>query len=157
MARCTRWNRVFCRGVCMCVCVWCVGGGGRGRDSHGATGGVRSLLLAQDASTVVRGAQNFALNVAEHGFTIAVNNRSPDKVDTTVKRAQEELGDKVGNLKGCVHDAASISVVRTRTGTLFSIQRRFRSRPVPPRRLPGTRTQRSSSQPWPSRARSCSS
>jgi len=44
--------------------------------------------------------QNFALNVAEHGFTIAVNNRSPDKVDTTVKRAQEELGDKVGNLKG---------------------------------------------------------
>jgi 6-phosphogluconate dehydrogenase len=46
--------------------------------------------------------QNFALNVAEHGFTIAVNNRSPDKVDTTVARAQAELGDQVGNLKGCV-------------------------------------------------------
>ena len=40
-------------------------------------------------------AQNFALNVAEHGFKISVNNRSHDKVDTTVRRAQEELGDKV--------------------------------------------------------------
>ena len=45
--------------------------------------------------------QNFALNVAEHGFKISVNNRSHDKVDTTVRRAQEELGDKVGNLTGC--------------------------------------------------------
>ena len=44
--------------------------------------------------------QNFALNVAEHGFKISVNNRSHDKVDTTVRRAQEELGDKVGNLTG---------------------------------------------------------
>ena len=44
--------------------------------------------------------QNFALNVAEHGFTIAVNNRSHDKVDTTVQRATDELGDMSGNLKG---------------------------------------------------------
>ena len=60
------------------------------------------LLSGSRRNCGVRDAQNFALNVAEHGFTIAVNNRSPDKVDTTVRRAQEELGDKVGNLKGCV-------------------------------------------------------
>lgn len=34
--------------------------------------------------------QNLALNIAEHGFPIAVCNRSPSKVDDTVKRAQEE-------------------------------------------------------------------
>jgi hypothetical protein len=53
--------------------------------------------------------QNFALNMAEHGFTVAVCNRSPDKVDTTVERAKEEgnlplvgykdLADFVGALK----------------------------------------------------------
>ena len=51
--------------------------------------------------------QNFALNVAEHGFKISVNNRSHDKVDTTVRRAQEELGDKVGNLTGCAPGSAA--------------------------------------------------
>jgi len=34
--------------------------------------------------------QNFALNMAEHGFKVAVCNRSPDKVDTTVERAKAE-------------------------------------------------------------------
>ena len=34
--------------------------------------------------------QNFALNMAEHGFKVSVCNRSPSKVDTTVARAKEE-------------------------------------------------------------------
>eukprot|EP00301_Raphidiophrys_heterophryoidea_P024379 c7899_g1_i1.p1 GENE.c7899_g1_i1~~c7899_g1_i1.p1 ORF type:complete len:504 (+),score=135.02 c7899_g1_i1:1-1512(+) len=44
--------------------------------------------------------QNFALNVAEHGFKIAVCNRSASKVDDCVQRAQQELGDRAGNLVG---------------------------------------------------------
>ena len=34
--------------------------------------------------------QNFALNIASHGFEVCVGNRSPSKVDTTVKRAAVE-------------------------------------------------------------------
>ena len=34
--------------------------------------------------------QNFALNMAEHGFKVSVCNRSPAKVDTTVARAKAE-------------------------------------------------------------------
>lgn len=34
--------------------------------------------------------QNFALNMASHGFKVAVCNRSPEKVDTTVHRAEAE-------------------------------------------------------------------
>jgi len=34
--------------------------------------------------------QNFALNMAEHGFKVCVCNRSPAKVDTTVERAKQE-------------------------------------------------------------------
>ncbi|GMI47280.1 hypothetical protein TrCOL_g9506 [Triparma columacea] len=34
--------------------------------------------------------QNFALNMASHGFKVVVCNRSPAKVDTTVKRAADE-------------------------------------------------------------------
>jgi hypothetical protein len=34
--------------------------------------------------------QNFALNMGSHGFSVCVGNRSPSKVDTTVKRAKEE-------------------------------------------------------------------
>jgi 6-phosphogluconate dehydrogenase len=34
--------------------------------------------------------QNFALNMAEHGFKVVVCNRSPSKIDTTVQRAQAE-------------------------------------------------------------------
>lgn len=40
--------------------------------------------------------QNLALNVAEKGFTISVYNRTLDKVEAAVKRAQKEgLGDKL--------------------------------------------------------------
>ena len=34
--------------------------------------------------------QNFALNMASHGFKVSVCNRSPSKVDTTVDRAKAE-------------------------------------------------------------------
>lgn len=34
--------------------------------------------------------QNFALNMAEHGFKVCVGNRSPAKVDVTVQRAKDE-------------------------------------------------------------------
>jgi len=34
--------------------------------------------------------QNFALNMAEHGFSVSVANRSPEKVDTCVERAKSE-------------------------------------------------------------------
>ena len=34
--------------------------------------------------------QNFALNMAEHGFKVCVGNRSPSKVETTVQRAKAE-------------------------------------------------------------------
>ncbi|KAJ0407341.1 hypothetical protein P43SY_004769 [Pythium insidiosum] len=34
--------------------------------------------------------QNFALNMASHGFKVSVCNRSPDKIDTTVARARAE-------------------------------------------------------------------
>jgi len=44
--------------------------------------------------------QNVALNVAEKGFKISVCNRSASKVDTTVARAKEELGDQADNLTG---------------------------------------------------------
>jgi hypothetical protein len=36
--------------------------------------------------------QNFALNMASHGFKVVVGNRSPSKVDTTVQRANDEGG-----------------------------------------------------------------
>jgi len=42
--------------------------------------------------------QNFALNIADHGFSISVCNRSYEKTETTVQRAKDE---KVkGNLRG---------------------------------------------------------
>lgn len=34
--------------------------------------------------------QNFALNMASHGFNVSVCNRSPEKVDATVERAKSE-------------------------------------------------------------------
>ena len=34
--------------------------------------------------------QNFALNMASHGFKVSVCNRSPDKVDAAVARAVQE-------------------------------------------------------------------
>jgi 6-phosphogluconate dehydrogenase len=44
--------------------------------------------------------QNFALNIADHGFSISVCNRSAAKVDECVARAQKELGDKASLLQG---------------------------------------------------------
>jgi 6-phosphogluconate dehydrogenase len=44
--------------------------------------------------------QNFALNIAEHGFKISVCNRSPGRVDDCVSRAQAELGEHKNNLQG---------------------------------------------------------
>jgi len=44
--------------------------------------------------------QNFALNVAEKGFKIAVCNRSHDKVADCVNRAKAELGEAATNLTG---------------------------------------------------------
>src|SRR5688500_12036215 len=34
--------------------------------------------------------QNFALNMAEHGFKVVVGNRTQEKVTTTLKRAKED-------------------------------------------------------------------
>lgn len=34
--------------------------------------------------------QNFALNMASKGFRVSVCNRSPEKIDVTVKRAKDE-------------------------------------------------------------------
>jgi 6-phosphogluconate dehydrogenase len=34
--------------------------------------------------------QNFALNMADHGFSVCVGNRSYSKVEATVARAKEE-------------------------------------------------------------------
>jgi 6-phosphogluconate dehydrogenase len=34
--------------------------------------------------------QNFALNMAQHGFTVAVGNRSTEKVEATLVRARKE-------------------------------------------------------------------
>ena len=34
--------------------------------------------------------QNFALNMASHGFKVCVGNRSPAKVELTVNRAKDE-------------------------------------------------------------------
>jgi IS5 family transposase len=88
--------------------------------------------------------QNFALNVAEHGFSIAVNNRSHDKVDTTVKRAQEELGDKVGNLKGC----ANARLRELRLADAARAARRW-LRPSPLARAPLSRGPAPAAQPEP--------
>ena len=41
------------------------------------------------------------LNVAEHGFSIAVYNRTLSKVDTCLSRAEAELGEAAGNMVGC--------------------------------------------------------
>ena len=66
--------------------------------------------------------QNFALNIAEHGFQISVCNRSASKVDECVARAKCELGANASNLKG-YHDpkefVASLSKPRT---VMFLVQ-----------------------------------
>jgi len=42
--------------------------------------------------------QNFALNMASHGFRVCIGNRSQSKVDLTVQRALEELPLNPGKL-----------------------------------------------------------
>jgi len=56
--------------------------------------------------------QNFALNMAEHGFKVSVCNRSPSKVDTTVKRAKEEGNLPLEGHKDVKEFIASLSVPR---------------------------------------------
>jgi 6-phosphogluconate dehydrogenase len=54
--------------------------------------------------------QNFALNMAEHGFTVCVGNRSHAKVESTVERAQQE-----GNLPIVGSDSPQDFVSKLRT------------------------------------------
>uniref|UniRef100_A0A7S0TBR0 6-phosphogluconate dehydrogenase, decarboxylating n=1 Tax=Pseudo-nitzschia delicatissima TaxID=44447 RepID=A0A7S0TBR0_9STRA len=56
--------------------------------------------------------QNFALNMAEHGFKVSVCNRSPSKVDTTVARAKDEGDLPLEGHKGVKEFIASLSVPR---------------------------------------------
>jgi len=56
--------------------------------------------------------QNFALNMAEHGFKVSVCNRSPAKVDTTVARAKAEGDLPLEGHKGVAEFVASISKPR---------------------------------------------
>lgn len=56
--------------------------------------------------------QNFALNMASHGFKVAVCNRSPEKVDTTVQRAQAEGNLPLTGHKDIKDFVASLSVPR---------------------------------------------
>lgn len=66
--------------------------------------------------------QNFALNVAEHGFKISVCNRSPGRVDTCVKRAQDELGDAKDNLKGFKDPAEFVQSLAKPRVIMFLVQ-----------------------------------
>eukprot|EP00871_Galdieria_phlegrea_P005598 jgi/Galph1/6039/GphlegSOOS_G4751.1 len=64
------------------------------QDSH--------TLVVSDVGVVglaVMG-QNLALNIAEKGFKVSVYNRSSPKTKDTIARAQEELVDAKGNLRG---------------------------------------------------------
>jgi len=56
--------------------------------------------------------QNFALNMAEHGFKVSVCNRSPSKVDTTVARAKAEGGLPLEGHKDAKEFIESLSVPR---------------------------------------------
>jgi len=56
--------------------------------------------------------QNFALNMAEHGFKVSVCNRSPAKVDTTVARAKAEGNLPLEGHKDIKEFVASLSVPR---------------------------------------------
>ena len=63
--------------------------------------------------------QNFALNVAEHGFTISVCNRSPAKVDTCMARAAQELGDDAGNMRGFKDKAEFVASLKKPRRIMF--------------------------------------
>jgi 6-phosphogluconate dehydrogenase len=56
--------------------------------------------------------QNFALNMAEHGFKVSVCNRSPSKVDTTVARAKAEGDLPLEGHKDVKEFIASLAVPR---------------------------------------------
>jgi 6-phosphogluconate dehydrogenase len=56
--------------------------------------------------------QNFALNMASHGFKVCVSNRSPGKVDTTVKRAEQEGGLPIVGAKGIEEFVSRLSKPR---------------------------------------------
>ena len=66
--------------------------------------------------------QNFALNVAEKGFRISVCNRSPGKVDDCVRRASEELGMNVGNLRGFYDPERFIASLSKPRKVMFLVQ-----------------------------------
>ena len=66
--------------------------------------------------------QNFALNVAEHGFTISVCNRSPAKVDTCMARAAQELGDDAGNMRGFKDKAEFVASLKKPRRIMFLVQ-----------------------------------
>mmetsp|Transcript_19502 Transcript_19502/g.62086 ORF Transcript_19502/g.62086 Transcript_19502/m.62086 type:complete len:516 (+) Transcript_19502:2-1549(+) len=58
--------------------------------------------------------QNLALNIAEKGFKISVCNRSPDKVDSCVQRAEaEKLGDNLAGYKDYKEFVQSIKKPRS--------------------------------------------
>jgi len=56
--------------------------------------------------------QNFALNMAEHGFKVSVCNRSPAKVKATVDRAKAEGNLPLEGHKEIKDFVASLSVPR---------------------------------------------
>lgn len=56
--------------------------------------------------------QNFALNMASHGFSVSVCNRSPAKVDTTVQRAVSEGSLPLQGYKDPAEFVASLSKPR---------------------------------------------
>lgn len=56
--------------------------------------------------------QNFALNMASHGFSVSVCNRSPAKVDTTVHRAEQEGNVPLKGYKDPTEFVASLSKPR---------------------------------------------
>ena len=56
--------------------------------------------------------QNFALNMASHGFRVSVCNRSPDKVDATVARAVSEGNLPLVGHKGIPEFVASLKKPR---------------------------------------------
>ena len=64
----------------------------------------------------------FALNVAEKGFTISVCNRSPAKVDTCMARAQQELGDDAGNMRGFKDKAEFVASLKKPRRIMFLVK-----------------------------------
>jgi 6-phosphogluconate dehydrogenase (decarboxylating) len=56
--------------------------------------------------------QNFALNMAEHGFKVCVGNRSPAKVDATVERAKQEGDLPIVGAKSAEEFCSKLSVPR---------------------------------------------